>query len=105
MEAEGLALRIGQPPIVARDLLRAHRETYRRFWNWSDAALDQAMLTGSLNAAFGWRVQTFQSRSPLTPTELSMRAQVLSANRPVQAAITLEKSDAHQYGERTVLFS
>ena len=27
MEAEGLALRIGQPTIVARDLLRAHHET------------------------------------------------------------------------------
>jgi hypothetical protein len=31
MEAEGLAAQIGQPPIVARDLLRAHRETYRAF--------------------------------------------------------------------------
>ena len=29
MEAEALAARIGQPVIVARDLLRAHRETYR----------------------------------------------------------------------------
>ncbi len=28
MEAESLALRIAQPTIVARDLLRAHRETY-----------------------------------------------------------------------------
>ena len=48
MEAEGLALRIGQPPIVARDLLRAHRDMYRTFWRWSDAAVDTAMLTGSL---------------------------------------------------------
>jgi DNA polymerase family A len=31
MEAEGLACRIGQPAIVGRDLLRSHRETYRRF--------------------------------------------------------------------------
>ena len=29
MEAPSLAYRIGQPPIVARDLLRAHRETYQ----------------------------------------------------------------------------
>ena len=28
----GLAQRIGPLPIVARDLLRAHRETYRTFW-------------------------------------------------------------------------
>ena len=44
MEAEGLARRIGSPPIVARDLLRAHHETYRTFLGWSDAAVDHAML-------------------------------------------------------------
>ena len=52
MEAESLAQRIGALPIVARDLLRAHRETYRRFWRWSDAAVDCAMLTGSLADGF-----------------------------------------------------
>ena len=31
MEAKSLAVRIGQPTIVARDLLRAHRDTYRSF--------------------------------------------------------------------------
>jgi DNA polymerase I len=46
MEAQSLALRITQPAIVARDLLRADRETYRQFWAWSDAAVDQAMLVG-----------------------------------------------------------
>ena len=56
MEAASLATRIGQPPIVARDLLRAHRETYRTFWRWSDAAVDLAMLTGSLHTVFGWHV-------------------------------------------------
>jgi hypothetical protein len=47
MEADTLALRIGQPKIVARDLLHHHHETYPTFWRWSDAAVDQAMLTGS----------------------------------------------------------
>ena len=47
MGADALALRIGQPPIRARELLRLHRETYRVFWRWSDAAVDHAMLTGS----------------------------------------------------------
>src|SRR5262249_21280798 len=54
MEAESLALRIGQPPVVARDLLRAHRETYRKFWHWSDAVVDYTMLTGSLHTVCGW---------------------------------------------------
>jgi hypothetical protein len=54
MEAQGLAHRIGKPVIVARDLLRAHHETYRKFWAWSDAAVDHAVLTGSLSTVFGW---------------------------------------------------
>jgi hypothetical protein len=35
MAAESLALKIGQPLVIARDLLRSHRETYRTFWRWS----------------------------------------------------------------------
>jgi hypothetical protein len=54
--AETLALRIEQPAIVARDLLRAHRETYRRFWRWSDGAVDQVMLRNSLSTVFGWHI-------------------------------------------------
>jgi DNA polymerase-1 len=56
MEFKSLALRLNQPPALARDLLRAHRETYRTFWRWSDAAVDYATLTGSLSTVFGWTV-------------------------------------------------
>jgi hypothetical protein len=64
MEADGLARRIGRPPIVGRDLLRTHRETYRRFWQWSDACVDQAMLTGSLQTVFAWPVQAGERPNP-----------------------------------------
>jgi hypothetical protein len=64
MEVEGLARRIGKPPIVARDLLRAHHETYHAFWKWSDAAVDHAMLTGSLRTVFGWPVQLGDNPNP-----------------------------------------
>ena len=64
MGAESLACRIGQAPVVARDLLRAHRETYQRFWRWSDAALDHAMLTGSLHTVFGWHIHVDKNPNP-----------------------------------------
>jgi hypothetical protein len=64
MEAESLAARIGQPTIVARDLLRAHRETYSVFWRWSDAALDTAMSTNSLHTAFGWHIHIGEDPNP-----------------------------------------
>jgi DNA polymerase I len=75
MGADALAQRIGQPPIRARELLRLHRETYRVFWRWSDAAVDHAMLTGSLHTVFGWRV-----RVPLVSNERSLRNFPMQAN-------------------------
>ena len=47
---------LAQPPVVARDLLRKHQETYRDFWRWSDAAVDHAMAKGALHTVFGWTV-------------------------------------------------
>jgi DNA polymerase-1 len=74
MEAEALAQRIGQPSIVARDLLRVHRETYRTFWRWSDAAVDQAMLTGSLHTVFGWHVHVGERSNPRSLRNFPMQA-------------------------------
>jgi len=64
MQEESLAARIGQAAIVARDLLRAHRETYRKFWKWSDAALDTAMSTSALHTAFGWVIHVGENPNP-----------------------------------------
>jgi DNA polymerase I len=75
MGVDALAQRIGQPPIRARELLRLHRETYRVFWRWSDAAVDHAMLTGSLYTVFGWRV-----RVPAISNERSLRNFPMQAN-------------------------
>jgi DNA polymerase I len=75
MGADALAQRIGQPPIRARELLRLHRETYRVFWRWSDAAVDHAMLRGSLHTVFGWRV-----RVPAVSNERSLRNFPMQAN-------------------------
>jgi DNA polymerase I len=74
MGARSLARRIAQPEIVARDLLRAHRQTYRRFWHWSDAAVDTAMLTGSLHTAFGWHLHVGENPNPRSLRNFPMQA-------------------------------
>ena len=61
---EGLAGRIGQPVIVGRDLMRAHRETYRRYWQWSDAVVDHAVLTGALSTVLGWPIHVGANFNP-----------------------------------------
>jgi hypothetical protein len=57
MGEKSLAIRINKPVIFARELLQAHRATYRRFWAWSDAAVNHALFRGRLWTRFGW--QTF----------------------------------------------
>lgn len=58
MGEASLALRINQPVARARQLLELHRRTYRRFWQWSDSAVDEAVLGGRLWAVFGWQIYT-----------------------------------------------
>jgi len=74
MQADGLALRIAQPRIVARDLLLAHHQTYQTFWRWSDRALDTAMLTSSLHTAFGWQVHIGEKPNPRSLRNFPMQA-------------------------------
>ena len=64
MGPDALAARIAQPPVVARDLLRAHQETYRAFWRWSDAAVDHAMSKSSLHTVFGWTIHIGAESNP-----------------------------------------
>lgn len=64
MGAESLAQRIRQPLIVARELLRLHRETYAKFWKWSDSVQDYAMLRGELRTVFGWTVHLGSNINP-----------------------------------------
>ena len=74
MEAPTLALRIGQAEIVARDLLRAHRETYRTFWRWSDAVVGHAMYFDELHTVFGWHVHVGEDANPRSLRNFPMQA-------------------------------
>lgn len=57
MREESLANRMGEHVIRARELLRLHRQTYSRYWQWSDEIEYHAMLIGQLQTVFGWKVQ------------------------------------------------
>jgi hypothetical protein len=74
MQAESLAGRIGKPPIVARELLLAHRTTYRQFWKWSDAVVDHAMLHGVIWTVFGWHLRTGPDTNPRMLRNFPMQA-------------------------------
>jgi DNA polymerase I-like protein with 3'-5' exonuclease and polymerase domains len=48
----------------ARALLHAHRRTYAKFWSWSQAATDHAMLGGWIDTCFGWRLHVTDRTKP-----------------------------------------
>jgi len=64
MGEESLATALGQPPVVARQLLRLHRQTYPKYWAWSDGAVTHAMLLGYLDTVFGWRIHVGADANP-----------------------------------------
>jgi DNA polymerase I-like protein with 3'-5' exonuclease and polymerase domains len=67
MGEAGLAAKIGKPTAVARELLALHRRTYPRFWAWSQAAVDRAVLTGKLETVFGWPIRVGASADQRRP--------------------------------------
>jgi hypothetical protein len=64
MEEVSLAKRIGQSRLDARELLRKHRQTYKVFWRWSDAALDHALLLEYLHTVLGWTIHVGPETNP-----------------------------------------
>lgn len=74
MGAKSLGERIGQSEAAARDLLRMHRQTYSVFWDWSDAALDHAMLFGRLWTVFGWTLHVTGEVNPRSVRNFLMQA-------------------------------
>lgn len=47
---------LGVPRCQAAEWLSAHRVTYQRYWDWSEQALNLALLTGEMRTCFGWRL-------------------------------------------------
>src|SRR6266568_3418050 len=74
MEADSLAMRIGEPPVLARSLLQAYHETYRTFWKWSDQAVNYAMLKSSIHTVFGWNQQVIAGANPRSLRNFPMQA-------------------------------
>src|SRR5262249_51238645 len=51
-----------------------HRRRYPRFWAWSDALQDFAMLAGYLRTVFGWKVHVPPNVNPRSLRNFPMQA-------------------------------
>jgi DNA polymerase I len=74
MQERSLAFRIQQLPIVARGLLELHRDSFRRFWAWSDSATDFGALYGWQMTRCGWVNRVFPEPNPRSLRNFPMQA-------------------------------
>jgi hypothetical protein len=74
MGAEALARQLDESPARGRQLLRLHRDTNPRYWEWSDAVEMTAFLSGELRAAFGWTVHVGPDANPRSLRNFPLQA-------------------------------
>jgi DNA polymerase I len=68
-----LATRIGKPRVVARELIRAHKDRYRKFWKMAEGAADCAMLGLPITTVFGWHARP-EDPNPRSSLNFPMQA-------------------------------
>jgi DNA polymerase family A len=71
---EGIARRLSVQPCRGRELLQMHKDTFRRFWQWSDHLQNMAILTGQLQTVFGWKVHVGPNANPRSLRNFPMQA-------------------------------
>ena len=74
MGEETLAERIGKPRIVARELIRAHQQRYRKFWDMVDSVISIAMDCRPVHTVGGWPLQASSDPSPNSVMNFPMQA-------------------------------
>lgn len=74
LAADGLARKLGVQPCRGRELLGMHQATFRRFWAWSDATEERAVLTGQLRTVFGWTIRVGADANPRSLRNFPMQA-------------------------------
>lgn len=74
MGPDALAITLNILPVEARWLLQNHRETYPKFWQWSDAVEMYAMLHGKLWTVLGWNLYLGPQVNPRSLRNFPMQA-------------------------------
>jgi DNA polymerase I-like protein with 3'-5' exonuclease and polymerase domains len=74
LTAEGLARKIGVTPCYGRALLDRHKQTFRRFWEWSRCVVDRALITGRIETCFGWTLHVGPGVNPRALANFPMQA-------------------------------
>lgn len=70
----GLATRLQLSRLEARELLAAHKRTYRQYWRWVDGVRDYAYLHRRLSTTFGWTLHVEDTSNPRSVGNFPLQA-------------------------------
>ncbi len=71
---QSLGRRLGIPSPYAQELLDMHRDTYRRFWRWSDGVVNYAAQFGKLFSILGWQLHVVGTANQRSVRNFPMQA-------------------------------
>jgi hypothetical protein len=74
MAERSLAASTGITELEARYLLRLHRRTYPRFWQWSDEVVATAVFAKEMTTCFGWHRHVGPDANPRSLMNWPMQA-------------------------------
>lgn len=74
MGVDGLAERLKQPKLRAKQLLDIHHRVYKQFWDWSDNVYNNTVNKNRLNTLFGWQITVPQDVNPRSLRNFPMQA-------------------------------
>lgn len=74
MGPDTLAGRLGVTRFEARNLLELHKTVFKKFWSWSDAAVNYGMLHNKIFTVFGWQYQVTEKINDRTLRNFPMQA-------------------------------
>lgn len=74
MGKKSLGVRINKSELFAKELLQLHKDTYPRFWEWSDSIENYAMINNKLQTTFGWTLHITEKTKLNTIRNFPMQA-------------------------------
>ena len=57
MGVRSLSKGLNRHPLIGSTIIRLHKETYRRFWEWREEEVQYAMLARKIESVYGWTLR------------------------------------------------
>jgi DNA polymerase I len=74
MGVPSLARGLDRHPLIASEIIKLHKRTYPRFWEWREQTMQEAMLVRRIKSVFGWPLRIAHSPNKRTLFNFPMQS-------------------------------